>query len=57
MFNSNQIPTKGYKIPQGYGSDYRSTAIAYLQREGLYTIGHINGEYYTLTQLINARIG
>lgn len=57
MFNSNQIPTSGYDVPQGYGSHYRATAIAYLQREGLFTIGHINGNHYTLAQLISARIG
>lgn len=57
MFNQNQIPTRGYKVPQGYGSGYRATAIAYLQREGLFTVGHINGNYYTLSQLLSTRIG
>lgn len=58
MFNKNEkIPSRGYKVPSGFGCDYRATAIAYLEREGLFTIGHANGNYYTLTQLKNARVG
>ena len=38
-------------------AENRETAIAYLEREGLFTIGHANGNYYTLTQLKNARVG
>ena len=58
MFNKNEkIPSRGYKVPSGFGWDYRATAIAYLEREGLFTIGHANGNYYTLTQLKNARVG
>jgi len=58
MFNTNEkIPSRGYEVPSGFGWDYRATAIAYLEREGLFTIGHANGNYYTLTQLKNARVG
>ena len=58
MFNKNErIPSIGYNVPYGFGSTYRATAIAYLEREGLFTIGHANGNYYTLTQLKNARVG
>lgn len=58
MFNIHEkIPSRGYKVPNGFGWDYRATAIAYLEREELFTIGHANGNYYTLTQLKNARVG
>jgi|14_taG_2_1085336.scaffolds.fasta_scaffold54418_3 hypothetical protein len=58
MFNKNEkIPSKGYRTPYGFGSTYRATAIAYLEREGLFTIEHANGNFYTLTQLKNARVG
>ena len=58
MFNTNEkIPSRGYSVPSGFGWDYRATAIAYLDREGLLTIGRINGNYYTLTQLRIARVG
>jgi hypothetical protein len=57
MFNeNNKVPTRGYNLPKGYGSDYRATAIAYLQREGLWTVSNIDGRYYTLQQLKNALI-
>ena len=55
--NKEIIPSEGYKVPKGYGYGYRATAIAYLQREKLSTIEHINGNLYTLEQLIKARIG
>jgi len=58
MFNKNErIPSIGYNVPYGFGSTYRSTAIAYLERKRLFTIGHANGNHYTLTQLKNARVG
>ena len=49
-------PTRGYKLPQGYGSDYRATAIAYLQREGLFSVENIDGNWYTLFELQNSII-
>ena len=57
MFNDKEIiPTRGYNLPKGFGWDYRATAVAYLKREGLFTVGHMNGNYYTLTQLENAML-
>ena len=57
MWNTEEVvPGDGYKLPDGWGSGFRATAIAYLEREGLFIIEHRNGKYYTLTQLKEARI-
>lgn len=58
MFNTNEkIPSRGYKVPSGFGYDYRATAIAYMERAKEFFIGHSNGNTYSLSQLKNARIG
>ena len=35
---------------------YRATAIAYMKREGINIVEHINGKHYTLSQLEEATI-
>ena len=57
LFNiKEKTPSRGYKLPSGYGSDYRSTAIAYLEREGIFTVENIDGKSYNLIQLKNSAI-
>ncbi len=58
LFNvEKNTPESGYILKNwNSGNNYRSTAIACLQREGLYSVEHINGRWYTLDQLKNSRI-
>jgi hypothetical protein len=58
LFNVKETtPTRGYILKNwNYGNAYRSTAIAYLERENLYSVEHINGRWYTLYELKNSRI-
>lgn len=58
LFNVKETtPTRGYILKNwNSGNDYRSTAIAYLERENLYSVEHINGRWYTLDELKNSRI-
>lgn len=55
--NCNKVPARGYKLTLwGTGNDYRSTAIAYLKREGLTFVENSNGKTYSLAQLEGATI-
>ena len=58
IFNpKDRVPTDGYKLTKWEAKGMRATAIAYLQREDLFTVENDNGNYYTLTQLQNAALG
>lgn len=50
------VPTKGYILPKGYGYNYRSTALAYMKREGVNFVNNIDGETYSLKEIENAII-
>lgn len=55
---NSQVPTHGYIFasrPQYY--EYRSTALAYMEREGLTTVSNKDGKTYTIEQLKDAIIG
>ena len=57
MFNIEQIPIKGYILKNwNIRGCYRATAHAYLKREGLSLVEHINGRWYTLMEIENAII-
>ena len=56
MFNQDQIPTSGFLLANWNQEGYRSTAHAYLKREGLYSIEHKNGRWYTLPEIESAMI-
>lgn len=57
-FTVKQTPPKdGYKLERWNQVGYRATAIAYLQREGLDTIETWDGQWYTLAELLAARLG
>jgi len=56
MFNQNQVPTFGYLLTKWNQVGYRATAYAYLKREGLFTIQHTNGKWYTIFEIKNALI-
>lgn len=58
MSNTRTLPEQGYILPiWDQTGSYRATAIAYLEREGLFTVEHENGNWYTLEELKAARIG
>jgi hypothetical protein len=50
-------PTHGYKLSKWGITCYRSTALAYLKREGLNSVQNINGSWYSLTDIESAIIG
>lgn len=57
LFKTNEnVPSNGYILKNWNQIGYRSTAIAYLQREDLFTIENTNGKWYSLIQLKNAII-
>mgnify|MGYP006331924581 FL=1 len=56
MYNENQVPTHGYLLELWDMIGYRSTAYAYLKREGLLSIQHRNGKWYSLEEINNAMI-
>ena len=56
MFENYTTPTQGYILKNWDTTGYRATAVAYLQREGLFSVEHINGRWYTLTELKEALI-
>ena len=53
---SHEIPVRGYILKNWGTVGFRATAVAYLQREGLFTVEHNNGRWYTLTKLKEAMI-
>jgi hypothetical protein len=56
MFNQNQIPTHGFILKKWKQIGYRATALAYLQREDLFTIENTNGKWYSLIEIQTAII-
>ena len=50
-------PSYGYKLPLWHTSGYRATAVAYMQREKVSFIEHINGKTYSLQALKNDLVG
>jgi len=51
MFKTNNCPGFGYILKNWGQTGYRATALAYLKREGLFEVEHINGRFYTLTEI------
>jgi len=56
MFENYTTPTQGYILKNWNISGYRATAVAYLKREGLWTVEHNNGRWYSLKELEDAMI-
>ncbi len=57
MTTTKVIPTVGYKLPiWGLLYAYRSTALAYMQREELNEVNHVNGQTYTIDEINKAII-
>lgn len=54
--HADKIPGDGYRLRLWDITGYRATAIAYMQRENLSEVEHINGRFYTLNQLKEASI-
>ena len=58
MKNNKEVaPTLGYNLTKWGVTGYRSTALAYLKREGLDSVQNINGSWYSLTDIESAIIG
>lgn len=56
--NIKDVPAGGYVLPLwGQKGVFRATALAYMQRENIYTVENINGEWYSLPEIQNAVIG
>ena len=58
MFNiENQVPIGGYILTKwNMRNCYRATAHAYMKREGLTSVEHFGGRWYTLSEIENAMI-
>lgn len=59
LFNvKEKVPARGYKLEKwATHMDYRATAVAYMKAEGLYSVEHQSGRWYSLEQLEKAMIG
>jgi hypothetical protein len=51
MFSTYQAPTHGYILKKWNTTGYRATAHAYMKREKLTEVEHINGRWYTLKEI------
>jgi hypothetical protein len=56
MFNNSQVPTFGYILKNWNAIGYRATAHAYMKREGLVSVEHKNGKFYSLEEIENSML-